>query len=180
MAEINANQVRATADYLARLVGCVVVDAPAPFTMPDLSGAETERLRRLVGDENVDGQWRGRSRSDVIALAEEHFAAADSLRADRAAMWELLKLAARTYRENDEIAMDELGVMERERDRLRAELDQIAEQGHDSKRCDEVRDVIVTAFITVQQVLTAVDKRLTKKPAEASLVEAVSTNGDCG
>lgn len=66
---------------------------------------EVERLRGLVGDEDVDTQWRGLSRSDVIALAE------------------LLKHAVRTYRENDDLAMAELSEAERKRERLTEERD---------------------------------------------------------
>lgn len=120
MSEINRRQVRATAEYLAKLVGCVLIDLPTRF-VTNLAGTapmdcaerppivDVGRLQRLVGDEDVDAQWQGLSRSDVIALAEEHYATAERLRIDRAAMWELLKRAVRESRAMSEEVMAEWG-----------------------------------------------------------------------
>jgi hypothetical protein len=168
--EINTAQVRATAEYLASLVGSAVVE----LDMPD----EIFRLRRLVGDEDVDTQWRGLSRSDVIAFAEEHYEAAQGLRVERAALWELLKHAVRAYRQSDDVAMAELGDAERERESLAAEIDRLGAEleqytgGHDrmvtaldltAER--QSSEVIAAALRTIRDVVVAVDSALAPKPS---------------
>jgi hypothetical protein len=122
-------------------------DAGTTTAKLDSPDDEIFRLRRLVGDEDVDTQWRGLSRSDVIALAEEHYAAAEALRADRAALWELLKLAVRTYRENDELALAEW-------------RQESAEQRAQIERLQAQWVVMREAFVTFQAVLTGTERRL--------------------
>jgi hypothetical protein len=75
----------------------------------DPRDAEVTRLRKLVGSEDVGSNWASIDRFEAIRQAEQFFAEADSLRTDRALLWELLKRSVRESRAVSQEVMAEWG-----------------------------------------------------------------------